>query len=170
MGQTNVVQAIGPNLGDLDEHLEHTGLVDLAICLFGVLSHITDDAARHAALVRLRRAIDPGRGRVILSVPNKRRRFRNEQRDQTAVSSGRINYTRTLGADRVDLGYRLYDTETLRSELAEAGLEVEAFHAESCLPENIVASHPNLARLDGALSRLCPSSLGYGIVAVARPA
>jgi len=158
---------LGPDPGDLDRHMAEHGPADLVLCLFGVLGHIETAAARQEALGRMRRALKPGTGRLLLSVPNRRRRFPREQTLAGAAAGGLVRYTRSLGAHSVTLPYQLYDPARLGAELSAAGFTLRGMHPESVLPESWLLNHAALRRLDGLLTPLCPAGLGYGILAVA---
>ncbi|MGC9419214.1 MAG: class I SAM-dependent methyltransferase, partial [Rhodovulum sp.] len=160
---------LGPDPGDLDRHLAEFGPADLVLCLFGVLGHIETAAARQQALARMRGALKPGTGRLLLSVPNRRRRFGREQSRAGTAAGGLVRYTRRLGAHSVTLPYQLYDPARLKQELAAAGFGHVTLHPESVLPESWLLNHAGLCRLDGMLTPLCPAGLGYGILAVAAP-
>jgi tRNA (uracil-5-)-methyltransferase TRM9 len=162
------LHVLGPDPADLDRHVAAQGGADLVLCLFGVLSHIEGVDARRRALRRMAALMNPG-GRLILSVPNRRRRFRAEQRAQ-APGPGEIRYRRRFRDLSVALSYRLFDVESLNGELAAAGLVVIETRAESLFPEALVANSPVLRALDGWLAPLVPAALGYGILALARPA
>jgi len=151
-------------------HRAAYGPADMALAIFGVIAHIENDDERTAALVELRRAVRAGSGRAVISVPNRRRRFRREQRRGDGDPT-RVVYERHLPAERIRLFYRLYDSSTLRRELEHAGFEVLAIMAESTLPERLVAGSA-LARLfERMLTPLVPADAGYGLLAVAqRPA
>lgn len=161
---------LGPDPADLDRHVAGHGGADVVLCLFGVLSHIEGAEARHRTLRRLAGLMAPGTGRLVLSVPNRRRRFRREQRAQGAQASGEIRYRRDLRGLSVALPYKLFDVDGLAAELARAGLVVVEARAESLLPEALVANSGVLRTLDRWLAPLVPASLGYGILALARPA
>ena len=159
---------LGPDAHDLDQHLALHGPADAVLCLFGVLSHIEGVEARGAALRRMAGLLRPGSGRLILSVPNRRRRFLAEQRAQPPERE--IRYVRRLRDMSLEMSYKLFDIEGLRAELAAAGLSVETLAAESVVPEALVANSPILRGFDRLAAPWLPASLGYGIVAVARPA
>ena len=161
---------LGPDPADLDRHVEAHGGADLVLCLFGVLSHIEGAEERRRALRRMAGLLKPGSGRLILSVPNRRRRFRLEQREQAALMSGEIRYLRRFRGLSLALPYKLFDLDDLGAELAGAGLVVVAARAESLVPEALVANSPILRTLDRWLAPLAPASLGYGILALVRPA
>jgi SAM-dependent methyltransferase len=164
------VGVLGPDAADLDGHVARHGRADLALCLFGVLSHIAGASERRATLQRIAGLLKPGTGRLILSVPNRRRRFLGEQRLQAARRHDDVNYVRKFGDLSVALSYRLFDVESLREELRDAGWVVDSLHAESVVPEFMVANSPVLRCLDRMATPLVPASLGYGILALARPA
>lgn len=157
---------LGPDPEELDAHIAADGPVDLVLCLFGVLGHITDAGARAEALSRLKAALAPGTGRLLISVPNRARRFRAEQAAQQALD-GLIHYKRPTDGAPVQLHYQLFDPARLRGELEAAGLRVHVMGCESVLPENWLL-HSALARMvDAVLTPLCPTRWGYGIFAEA---
>lgn len=156
---------LGPDPELLERHICETGLADLALCLFGVLAHITDRSVRIETLRRIHRLLVPGKGRLLVSVPNILRRFRQEQ--QGAVD-GLIRYSRQLGGETVTLPYQLFSARRLCDELGEAGFTVEALRAESVFSESWNARFTLLRRFDSLITPLCPARLGYGLFAVAR--
>lgn len=156
---------LGPEPEALDAHVWSEGQVDLTLCLFGVLGHITDLAARAEALLRMRRALKPGTGRLLISVPNKARRFSAEQ---AAAGSSLICYRReTETGAAVVLDYQLFDPEMLVSELKAAGFFLRKVGSESVLPESWLLNHAVLRWIDGLLTPWCPARWGYGIYAEA---
>ncbi|WP_298841307.1 bifunctional 2-polyprenyl-6-hydroxyphenol methylase/3-demethylubiquinol 3-O-methyltransferase UbiG [uncultured Roseobacter sp.] len=157
---------IGPETTDLDHYIEVSGRVDLVLCLFGVLGHITDPAARADALGRMRAALKPGAGRLLISVPNRARRFRSEQTD--SARDGLVHYRRrTDDGQDVVLHYQLFDPQKLTRELTAAGFALERLSCESVLPESWLL-HNGLARwIDRLLTPVCPVRWGYGICAEA---
>jgi SAM-dependent methyltransferase len=161
---------LGPDPADLDRHVAGHGGADVVLCLFGVLSHIEGAEERRRTLRRIAGLMAPGTGRLVLSVPNRRRRFRSEQREQAAEASGEIRYRRRLRGLSVALPYKLFDVDGLAAELAGAGLVMVEARAESLFPEALVANSPVLRRLDRWLAPLVPAAFGYGILALARPA
>jgi tRNA (uracil-5-)-methyltransferase TRM9 len=161
---------LGPDPDDLDRHVQAHGAADLVLCLFGVLSHIEGAEKRRRALRRMAGLLRPGSGRLILSVPNRRRRFRHEQREQAALLSGEIRYLRRFRGLSLALPYKLDDLDDLGTELAGAGLVIVEARAESLVPEALVANSPILRTLDRWLAPLAPASFGYGILVLVRPA
>lgn len=160
---------LGPEAADLDTHIEHAGRVDVALCLFGVLGHITDAQARMDALMRIRRALKPGTGRLLISVPNGLRRFRTAQRQAAQGGpDGLVCYERRTGdGTSVVLNYQLFDPELLVRELAEAGFDLRRLGCESMLPESWLLHHAALRWIDGLITPFCPARWGYGIYAEA---
>lgn len=161
------VQVLGPDPGDLARHVARHGPADLMLCLFGVLGHILPRAARLQTLARMRAALAPG-GRLLLSVPNRRRRFAREQRH--AGAEGAIHYRRQIAGAELCLPYQLFDPESLTAELAAAGFAVARLRAESVLPEAWLLAGRAPRLLDAALTPPCPARWGYGLLAEAVPA
>jgi SAM-dependent methyltransferase len=153
--------------------LTRTGPHDLALLLFGVLSHLGDRAARIDALRRLRMLLHDD-GRLILSVPSRRRRrpfdlarcglMRALARARPPLDEpGSVAFTRRVAGEALTFFYHLYTVQELRDELEIAGFALRHCEAESLLPEWCVTRSPRLARLDRALARRLPPALGYGI-------
>ncbi|NLC35430.1 MAG: class I SAM-dependent methyltransferase [Alcaligenaceae bacterium] len=161
------ITLLGPEAYQLECYQQQTGPVDLALCLFGVLAHIDTPEKRQKVLKDLVRVLDPVHGRLIISVPNRRRRFRKEQR--AFRGQDQIRYTRRFTSGTLELSYRLYDSQSLTQELAQAGFSVERLRAESVFPESWLARSAWLARIDHWFCRWLPADLGYGVLAVARP-
>ena len=116
----------------------------------------------------------PG-GRLIVTVPNARRRFRREQlAAPPLVADGRLEpgdviYTRRAGATQIELTYHMYTAAEFIADLAEAGLQTLRLDAESILPESLVTRHAAAAWADGLLRRITPRGFAYGFVAVTAP-
>ncbi|HZT88612.1 MAG TPA: class I SAM-dependent methyltransferase [Stellaceae bacterium] len=160
------------SFAELERRLGDDRGFDLVMLLFGVLGHIQSRRQRISMLRSLRARLRPG-GRLILTVPNRARRFRLEQRQaaaNAALESGDIRYSRGGGSGAIELYYHLYTLPEFTGELAEAGFAVRRLEAESVLPERAVLTSPVGARLDKALRAVTPLSLAYGFVAVAEPA
>ena len=159
--------------------LHGTGPYDMALLLFGVLSHVGVHVARIAALRQLHAVMAP-QGTLVLTVPSAWRRrpwellraawARRTGKAQGAQAEvGNILFTRVLGGTPHQFFYHLYTVKRLRAELLEAGFVMTTASAESLLPEWLITQHPWLGRADALLSRALPAVLGYGIRAVARP-
>lgn len=152
---------------------------DMILMLFGVLSHIGDQASRQAVLQHLRTIIQPN-GRLILSVPSLWRRRplellssayqRWSGRGQGVLSEpGNIEFTRELAGMPHTFFYHLYTVEELQDELQACGFETVALSAENVLPEWLVTQNRLMAHMDANVSRMWPASLGYGIRVAAKP-
>lgn len=164
-GWTELV-VLGPEPDALDAHLAAEGPVDLVICLFGVLGHITNPAARAQALHQMHTCLKPGSGRLLISVPNRARRFRAEQ--AKSGSKGPIRYQRQIKeGGLVVLNYQLFDPAMLSAELTAAGFHLRHMGCESVLPESWLLHSAPLRWLDAVLTPLCPARWGYGIYAEA---
>lgn len=158
---------LGPAPTAISQHCAEHGRVDLVLCLFGVLSHIDTPEQRRHTLRQLREALDPEHGRLLISVPNRHRRFRREQRN--CGNQADIRYVRDCGGEPLQLSYHLYDIATFRRELQDAGFNIDYMQAESLWPESVISNSRLMGRIDHALSRWLPTDLGYGLLAVARP-
>lgn len=151
------------------------GGFDIVLLGFGVLGHVAGRRRRIALLSELRAALAPG-GRLVLGLPNARRRFRARQRDcraliaQGQLEPGDIRYERPLEGGAIPLFYHLFTEGEIRGDLAEAGFTVERLTIESLLPESAVTHSRPLGVLDDAASALLPVSLGYGFLVTARAA
>lgn len=157
----------GPGPDDLADAVGRHGPVDLALCLFGVLAHIDTPGKRQQTLQTLRTALRRDNGRLMVSVPNRLRRFRDEQRQY--AGQDQITYVRQTPSGPLELTYRLYDAGELKAELESAGFVVDCVLPESLLPESAISRFPWLGRIDRLLSRLVPARFGYGLLAIARP-
>jgi tRNA (uracil-5-)-methyltransferase TRM9 len=162
------IHLLGPDPHDIDRHLERHGQADLVLCLFGVLSHIEGRSERRRTLEQLAACLKPGSGRLIVSVPNRARRFRSEQRSQPG-GGGEIRYLRSIGDVSLELSYMLFDLDTLREELEGAGFVLEDVRAESLIPEAYVTNSAVARAFDRVCAPLVPAGLGYGLLGVARP-
>lgn len=161
------LSVVGPSTKELEDYISNNGQVDLILCLFGVLGHITDPAERASSLQRMHRALDPNTGRLLISVPNIARRFRKEQRD--GVENGLVSYSREINGAPMHLNYQLFDPERFLRELETAGFQVHCIKAESVFPESYLLHSVTARWLDSFLTPICPKSWGYGLVAEASP-
>lgn len=166
-GKGAPIDVLGPDPEGLSAHVARHGQADLILCLFGVLSHVTPRSARATLLTRLRGMLRPG-GRLLLSVPNRHRRFAREQR--AAIEGGEILYRRRISGGSIRLPYQLFDPARLSAEVTAAGFAVEATWAESTLPEAWLTAGSLPGLLDRSLTPLCPARWGYGILMQATPA
>jgi len=123
-----------------------------------------DVAALEAHLARMARAVKPKSGRLLISVSNRARRFRVEQRPG---QGDLVQYTRLIEGEAVPLSYQLFDAARLEKELTAAGFQVRAIGCESVLPEAWLLRHGWVRWLDGWLTPMCSVRWGYGIYAEA---
>ncbi|MCH8467683.1 MAG: class I SAM-dependent methyltransferase [Roseinatronobacter sp.] len=159
------VALLGPDLDSLADHVARHGKPDLIVCLFGVLAHMTPRSARSEILSLFRSLLRPG-GRLLVSVPNRHRRFAREQRE--ATPGAEISYRRMITGGSISLPYQLFDPAMLSEELSSAGFLVEGAWAESVLPESWVTKGRLAGLTDSLLTPLCPVRWGYGILMQAR--
>lgn len=158
---------LGPERDSLERHVLQQGPADVVLALFGVIAHVEGAENRRELLAWLASLVSPQRGRVILSVPNRARRFKPEQRARHDTEG--IRYVRNHGQQALRFFYKLYDVADLRADLEAAGLEIERLYAESLLPESWLANAAPLGQIDRWISRRLPARYGYGLLAVARP-
>jgi SAM-dependent methyltransferase len=140
--------------------------VDIALLLFGVLSHIDSAKQRHELLCYLRESIATTDGKLILSVPNKARRFLALQQHS---DNDDIRYTRKINHVDTDFFYHLYDVHTIEKELADANLQIVTLRAESFFPESWVTRVPLLGYIDRHICQWLPARWGYGILICCQP-
>ncbi len=165
------VSIIHGGLEQLARHMGVKGKADLILLMFGVLSHVGDRDTRLQLLRRLRTFLDNDSSRIILSVPNRLRRFTrmNGCVSPAGKESGDITYRRSYKGTELTFFYHLYTPKTLAAELREAGLVVHRMCAESFFPECWVTGSPVVGVLDQAICRILPPKRGYGILAVVGP-
>lgn len=159
----DALQVLGPDPADLTRFAQTQDPPDIVLCLFGVLAHITDPQQRHETLCLLRRILKPG-GRLLISVPNIRRRFLAEQR---GAVDGLVQYARVIEGRQVPFEYQLFDVARLRRELGAAGFQITRICAESTFSETALLNHHVIRWLDAALTPFCPIRWAYGIYAEA---
>jgi SAM-dependent methyltransferase len=140
--------------------------VDLALLLFGVLSHIESATQRHELLCYLRDSITATGGKLILSVPNKARRFFALQKQH---DNDDIRYTRKINHVDTDFFYHLYDVHTIKKALNNADLTILSMRAESVLPESWITRAPLLGYIDRYICQWLPAHWGYGILICCQP-
>jgi len=155
----------------LKNHLEDSKPISLSLMMFGVLSHITQASERVKVLKENKAQLASQEGAILLSVPNRSRRFLFKQawnivKNISLKNSESIQYQRK---GKIKLNYHLYTLSSLKQELALAGLEAITSQAESMLPEKWVLSHPLLAKLDKVLCHLLPIQFAYGFLVLAKP-
>ena len=167
LGNGHNIRILGPETYSLDQHVEKYGPADVLMSLFGVLSHVEGVETRRELLMWFRRLIKPETGRIVISVPNRRRRFRKEQKQQGADRDG-ILYQRSYNDQEMNFFYRLYDIPSFCNELTSANLTLESLHAESLIPESWLANSSLLNRLDRMVAPVVPPKWGYGLLAVVR--
>lgn len=141
---------------------------DLAIMMFGVLGHIGPQSERLRVLTTVRNLLRPG-GRLILTVPNARRRFHKEQARAGHIigQGGDIFYERTADNNTViNMYYHLYTHTEFKQELLEAGFNLVAMQAESIFPESAVVKSTLFAALDRLLVATAPLDYAYGLLAI----
>ncbi|KXF83054.1 class I SAM-dependent methyltransferase [Enterovibrio coralii] len=149
----------------LQQHIVKEGAPALTMLLFGVLGHIKVEQQRISLLKWLNRNMAEN-GRILISVPNRNRRFFCHQLSNTSNKSD-IEYERNYLGKKIPLYYHLFSKQELKKHLEMAGFEVERVVAESMLPESWVIHSPSLSLLDEILCQILPASFGYGLIAIA---
>ena len=160
---------------DADElAADHPQAFDLALLAFGVLAHVAGRAERLRLLRAIRAMLKPD-GTLILSVPNAKRRFLAEQRAAAPLvrggklEPGDVLYKRSHDEGEIRMFYHLYTLAEVKRDLSDVGFRVACVGAESLLSERAVVSDPLVGWLDALACRLAPASLGYDLLAVAKP-
>lgn len=147
---------------------------DVVLLAFGVLAHVAGRDQRLALLRELRGFLAP-QGRLVLGLPNAKRRFRAEQAQAahspkpSGFEIGDICYQRRSDAGFIDLFYHLFDRSGIYRELDEAGYTIEQLTAESVLPETVVTNSRVLACLDDFMAGIVPTDWSYGYLVVSKP-
>jgi SAM-dependent methyltransferase len=146
---------------------------DLCLLTFGVLGHVRGRDRRCALLRLIAEIIDP-EGRVLIGLPNARRRFRAEQvAAAPLVADGRLEpgdilYERQAVEETIPLFYHLYCRDEIIADLAATGLQVECLEPESILPERAVVGSRVIGHLDDLACRTLPLDWSYGFLITAR--
>jgi SAM-dependent methyltransferase len=160
------------------------GPYDLAVALFGVLSHIEGKENRIDVLSSVRSVLSRD-GRLLLTVPHALRRFPlhassghpgSESGASSAWAQTRryfpsarpVIYRHHVGNQTRSFSYYLFSRRELIAELSAAGFALEALESDSILPERRLVRRPALAPVDDLLCRLLPSWAGYGLRAICR--
>ena len=160
------------------------GPYDLAVALFGVLSHIEGKENRIDVLSSVRSVLSPD-GLLLLTVPHALRRFplhasSGHPGSESGTSSARAQARRYFPSARPVIyrhhvenearpfPYYLFSRRELISELSAAGLALVVLESDSILPERRLVRRPTLAPIDDFLCRLLPSWAGYGLRAICR--
>jgi SAM-dependent methyltransferase len=142
---------------------------ELGLFLFGVLGHM--DFSERRRVIGYLRSTMRRPARIIGSVPNRHRRFRQEQADSLVADGGpapRFRYRRPFGGLVNEFEYTAFTPEELISELNESGTWEVTVKSESLLPENVVTRRRGTGVFDGLVARAMPAGLGYGILFDAR--
>lgn len=137
--------------------------------LFGVLSHIGSKTERIETLIKMKNVLTRNTGVIILSVPNRNRRFlikqfKNILKNRAFKKSEDIAYKRQSTHGDISLFYHLYSLSTLQEEVSQAGLVIQHISAESIFPEKWVLSSRFFSYLDRLLARCLPLSCAYGFL------
>ncbi|MFZ1830547.1 MAG: L-histidine N(alpha)-methyltransferase [Candidatus Competibacteraceae bacterium] len=159
-----------PIIGDLTalrEMTESSERFALILMMFGVLGHIFPQMLRQETLATVRNLLQPG-GRLIITVPNARRRFLKEQTAarQRGLEPGDILYRRRTPDQTINMYYHLYTLMEFQQELEQAGFRLVRLRAESVLPESGVVRSATLGWLDRMLIATMPLRYAYGFLAV----
>lgn len=156
---------------ELEKHINDNASPDVGLLLFGVLAHIKGEQERVKLLEWFHQHLNKD-GRLVISVPNRWRRFLRQQwyQKHTRRIPGDIEYARFQSGQKIPLYYHLYTSKELIDELQRAGFELEILTAESIFPERAVLQSKVLASVDNFLCRILPASWGYGLLAVVRRA
>jgi SAM-dependent methyltransferase len=136
----------------------------LVLVLFGVLSHMRS-VERIQTLINIRHSLELTDGKVVLSVPNAKRRFIIKQ---WVGRSPKIEYLRRIGNESINMYYHLYSVESIQEELSRAGFDILDVSAESFFPESWVTRNRLLGWLDRKMCELLPAKWGYGLLIVCR--
>ena len=161
------------------------GPYNLALSLFGVISHIEKSEDRAKILNSIRSLLAP-EGIFLVTVPNAFRRFPLHA-SQVGLDSGNggrrslqasmrsyfpwprlIIYRHHIENVQQPFPYYLFSRRGLARELSAAGLFLETLESDSILPERRLVRNSALEPVDNFLCRLLPSWAGYGLRAVCK--
>ena len=169
---------------DLDV-VRAAGPYDLALSLFGVLSHIEAPEDRMKILNSIHSFLFP-EGLFLVTVPNAVRRFPlHVSQDGHDSEDERIHprqafmrryfpwprlviYRHHIENVQRPFPYYLFSRGRLARELSAADFFVEILESDSILPERRLVRNPALEPVDKVLCRLLPSWAGYGLSALCR--
>lgn len=161
------------------------GPYDLALSLFGVLSHIGAPEDRMKILNSIHSLLTR-EGLFLVTVPNSFRRFplhvsqdghdsENEKIRSRQASMRRyfpwprlITYRHHIENVQRPFPYYLFSRGELTRELSAAGFFVEILESDSILPERRLVRKPALEPVDKVLCQLLPSWAGYGLRAICK--
>lgn len=161
------------------------GPYDLALSLFGVLSHIEKSGDRAKILNLIRSLLAPG-GLFLVTVPNAFRRFPlhvsqvGHDGEGRAITSHRASMRRYFPWPRLvtyrhhienvqrPFPYYLFSHRELAGELSAAGFLLEILESDSILPERRLVRNAMLEPVDNVLCQLLPTWAGYGLRALCR--
>ena len=138
--------------------------INVVTMIFGVLSHIVNDNERHTILSDVNAVLSDD-GVFILSVPNKQRRFRQEQLQQETST---ISYSRNSNGTVLKMSYKLYDAAEITQELLSENFTDISIVPETVFAESVVVKYRWIAALDYLLCRIVPRSWAYGFLIRAR--
>ncbi|MFT6107048.1 MAG: SAM-dependent methyltransferase [Rickettsiales bacterium] len=141
------------------------GSFDLTMCMFGTLSHIPKRENRVAFLKMFGDSVNKD-GEVVLSLPNKLKRFVTEQREQRKnppsedMEEGDIFYGRKDkdGKEVVSgIFYHLYSRQEIIEDIKSAEMKGKGWTA-NVLGETVASKNPLLRNIDRALSYISTKS------------
>ncbi|MCX4029560.1 methyltransferase domain-containing protein [Endozoicomonas sp. SM1973] len=154
----------------------HQKPIILVMLLFGVLSHIEGKNNRIQLLEKLAKLLTDNNGCIVISVPNRWRRFPVRQLKQyfgSYLDSFRhsdIFYQRHYKSHKMTFFYHLYTLKDLENELRCAGLIIESVAPESIFPEKWITSCQLVYQLNHWLLTKLPPTVGYGLLVTAKRA
>jgi tRNA (uracil-5-)-methyltransferase TRM9 len=161
------------------------GPYNLALSLFGVLSHIEAPEDRMKILNSICSLLAPD-GLFLVTVPNASRRFplhvsqvshNSEDRGICSYQASMrlyfpwprlVIYRHHIENVQRPFPYYLYSRRELARELSAAGFFLEILESDSILPERRLVRNPALEPVDNVLCWLLPSWAGYGLRAVCK--